>query len=96
MNKKYFDGELDFSIRFVTNQKSRYGSCSFSTRSIRISDRIAKTPRWVQDYVIVHELAHLLHPNHNKKFWEKVNQYRYAERARGYLIAVGMLPDEKQ
>jgi len=91
LNKKYFNGSLDFSIRFVTNQNTRFGSCTSSTKSIRISDRIAKTPRWVQDYVIIHELAHLVHPNHTKRFWEKVNQYKYAERARGYLIAMGMI-----
>ena len=94
LNRIYFNSSLDFSIKFVTNQKTRFGSCTFSTRSIRISDRLAKMPKWVLDYVIIHELAHILFPNHSNKFWEKVNQYKYAERARGYLIAVGFLPDE--
>ena len=94
LNKKYFKGDLDFSIKFVKNQNTRFGSCTVSTRTIRISDKIAKMPRWVQDYVIVHELAHIIHPNHTKKFWEKVKEYKYTERARGYLIAVGLNPDE--
>lgn len=95
LNNKYFKGNLDFSIKFVTNQNTRFGSCTSSTKTIRISDKIAKMPRWVQDYVIIHELAHIMHPNHTKKFWEKVNEYKFAERARGYLIAVGLNPDEK-
>jgi predicted metal-dependent hydrolase len=89
LNRKYFDGALHFSIRFVTNQNSRYGSCTSIDKSIRISDRVKTMPSWVQDYIIIHELAHLLYPDHSKKFWEIVNQYRYAERAKGYLIAVG-------
>jgi len=95
LNKIYFDGSLDFSIKFVTNQNTRFGSCTSANKSIRISDRLAKMPRWVQDYVIIHELAHILHPNHTKRFWEKVNQYKYAERAKGYLIAVGMQQDDE-
>lgn len=95
LNKMYFDGSLDFSIKFVTNQNTRFGSCTSATKSIRISDRLAKMPRWVQDYVIIHELAHILHPNHTKRFWEKVNRYKYTERAKGYLIAVGLQLDEK-
>ena len=96
LNKKYFNGDLDFSIKFVSNQNTNFGSCTIKTRSIRISDRLAKMPRWVQDYVIIHELAHILYPNHSRKFWEKVNQYKYAERARGYLIAMGMLSENKR
>lgn len=91
LNKKYFDGNLDFEIKYVTNQTSKFGSCSPDQKRIRLSDRIADMPRWVQDYVIIHELAHLIHPNHSKKFWKKVHQYKYAERAKGYLIAIGML-----
>ena len=93
LNKIYFNNSLDFSIRFVTNQKTRFGSCTYKTKSIRISDRIAKAPKWVQDYVIIHELAHLIYPNHSRRFRELVNRYKYAERARGYLIAMGMLSD---
>jgi len=53
-------------------------------------------PSWVQDYIIVHELAHLLYPDHSRQFWETVNQYKYAERAKGYLIALGAEPPDEQ
>jgi predicted metal-dependent hydrolase len=88
LNKKYFDGILRYSICFVTNQHSRYGSCTSMDKSIRISDQVKTMPPWVQDYIILHELTHLLYPDHSKKFWETVNQYKYAERAKGYLIAL--------
>jgi len=95
INKKYFDGRLKFDIKYVTNQNTRFGSCTPENKTIRLSHRLADMPQWVIDYVIIHELAHLLHPNHSKKFWELVNRYKYAERARGYLIAVGMASDEE-
>ena len=78
------------SIRWVTNQKKRQGSCTVSKSAIRISHRISHMPRFVQDYIIVHELAHLIEPNHGKRFWELVYRYPRAERARGYLMAVGL------
>jgi len=90
LNEKYFNGSLNFSIRFVTNQNSRYGSCTSLDKSIRISDRVKSMPSWVQDYIIIHELTHLIYPDHSKKFWETVNRYKYAERAKGYLIALGV------
>ena len=90
LNKKYFNGSLQFSIQFVGNQRKRFGSCSPFAKTIRISDRIAGMPRWVQDYVILHELTHLRYPDHSKLFWEKVMEYPLCERARGYLIAVGL------
>lgn len=91
LNRKYFDSQLRYkSIEYVTNQQRRYGSCTPATGSIRISDRIATMPAWVLDYVIVHELAHLRETNHSTAFWKLVNRYSLAERARGYLIAVGM------
>ena len=95
INKKFFNGSLDFTIKYVSNQNKRFGSCTPETKMIRISDRVAKMPSWVQDYVILHELTHLIHPNHSKEFWEKVNEYKYTERAKGYLIAVGMNRDEE-
>ncbi|MBN1860372.1 MAG: M48 family metallopeptidase [Candidatus Thermoplasmatota archaeon] len=94
LNKKYFEGSLDFSIRFVTNQNSRFGSCTSSDKTIRISERVKSMPSWVQDYILLHELAHLICPDHSKKFWGIVDQYRYAERAKGYLFAIGASKEE--
>lgn len=76
-------------IVWSTRQKTLWGSCSVETRRIRISERVAAFPKWVLDYVIVHELAHLQEPDHGPAFWELVNRYKMAERARGYLIAKG-------
>jgi len=74
-------------IVFSPRQRMRWGSCSPGSGRIRISDRIAGFPTWVIDYVIVHELAHLVVADHSKAFWELVNRYDRAERARGYLEA---------
>lgn len=91
LNREYFDGKLSWeTIRWVTNQNTRFGSCTPSSRQIRISNRVAEMPQFVQDYVIVHELAHLVEPNHSQKFWDWVYRYPKTERARGYLMAVGL------
>ncbi len=90
LNRQYFKGKLSWqSIKWVTNQNQRVGSCTPSQGTIRLSHRLAKMPGFVLDYVIVHELAHLLEANHGPKFWKLVNRYPKTERARGYLMAVG-------
>ena len=76
------------SIRWVTNQNGRWGSCTPADRTIRISHRIQEMPDWVIDYVVLHELAHLVVPSHNARFWALVGRYPKAERARGYLEGV--------
>jgi predicted metal-dependent hydrolase len=76
-------------IRWVSNQRDRWGSCTPAHGTIRLSDRLAAFPPWVVDYVIVHELTHLLEPHHGERFWEIVGRYELAERARGYLMAKG-------
>lgn len=91
LNKKYFDGRLRWrSVRYVTNQNSRFGSCTPEDGTIRLSHRLASMPDWVRDYVLVHELAHLVESNHGPRFWKLVNRYPLTERARGYLMAVGL------
>ena len=81
-------GAVPYSIRWVTNQNGRWGSCTPADRTIRISHRIQEMPDWVIDYVVLHELAHLVVPSHNARFWALVGRYPKAERARGYLEGV--------
>ena len=91
LNERYFGGRLRFTdVRYVVNQQGRFGSCTPARGTIRISDRVAKMPPWVRDAVLVHELAHLEEPNHSARFWQLANTYPLMERARGYLMAVGL------
>ncbi|WP_285551196.1 M48 metallopeptidase family protein [Actinoplanes regularis] len=84
----YADLVVPQSVRWVTNQNGRWGSCTPDDATIRISHRIQEMPDWVIDYVLLHELAHLVVPSHNTRFWELVNRFPKAERARGYLEGV--------
>jgi len=74
------------SVRWVDNQTSRWGSCTPGDRTIRLSSRLQGMPVWVVDYVLVHELAHLLEAGHDEKFWSWVDRYPHAEKAKGYLL----------
>ncbi|WP_320066348.1 M48 family metallopeptidase [Micromonospora sp. RTGN7] len=85
---EYGDRAVPVSVRWVTNQNGRWGSCTPADRTIRISHRIQDMPDWVIDYVLLHELAHLIVPSHNARFWALVGRYPKAERARGYLEGV--------
>jgi len=95
LNKKYFGGHLKItSIEYSTNQNSRFGCCNLKTGGILISHRLASMPDWVRDYVIVHELAHLIVPNHGKSFHDLTAKYQWKERAIGYLMAKGYQEEE--
>ncbi|MFL6026743.1 MAG: M48 family metallopeptidase [Friedmanniella sp.] len=72
-------------VRWVSNQRHRWGSCTPSTGVIRLSDRLQAMPSWVVDYVLVHELAHLVEASHSAAFWRLVARYPDAERGKGYL-----------
>ena len=73
------------TVRWVSNQNARWGSCTPGDKSIRLSSRLQGMPSWVVDYVLVHELAHLLEAGHTREFWAWVENYPKAERAMGYL-----------
>lgn len=72
-------------VFWVTNQQQRWGSCTPSTGLIRLSHRLQSLPAWVVDYVLLHELAHLVEPTHSNRFWRLVNRYPAAEKAKGFL-----------
>jgi len=74
------------SVRWVSNQRTRWGSCTPGDRSIRLSERLQQMPAWVVDYVLVHELAHLLEPSHDASFWAWVDRYPKSRKAQGYLL----------
>ena len=73
------------TVTWVSNQNSRWGSCTPADRSIRLSTRLLGMPAWVLDYVLLHELAHLIQPGHGPNFWSLLDTYPRTERARGFL-----------
>ena len=86
LSRAWLDGRaVPLSVRWVDNQRSRWGSCTPTDRTIRLSRRLQDMPGWVVDYVLVHELAHLLEPGHNPRFWALVECYPHAERAKAWL-----------
>ncbi len=89
LSQRYLGGlAKPSSIRWVTNQNSRWGSCTPADGTIRISARVKGMPGYVLDYVVLHELAHLLAPGHGPQFWGLLRSYPRTERARGYLEGV--------
>lgn len=100
LSRRYLQGRaVPASVAWSSRQHGRWGSCTPLDASIRISARLQGMPSWVVDYVLVHELVHLVEPGHNRRFWSLVERYPRAERARGYLEGVaavaglpGLLP----
>ncbi|MFD4787448.1 M48 family metallopeptidase [Streptomyces sp. NPDC058459] len=97
LSERYFEGRArPGSVRWVTNQNTRWGSCTPAEGTIRLSHRLRGMPEYVIDYVLCHELAHLLVPGHGPDFWRLLESYPRTERARGYLEGVAAtagLPD---
>ena len=79
------EAPLPVSVRWTSAQHRRWGSCTPANRTIRLSDRLQPVPSWVTDYVLLHELVHLVEPNHSPRFTRLLSAYPRAERARGYL-----------
>jgi predicted metal-dependent hydrolase len=72
---RHLDGIRPSSIRWSSNQTTRWGSCTPATREIRISERLRATPSWVLDSVIHHELVHLVEAGHGARFRELERRY---------------------
>lgn len=94
LSAKYLDGRAHpTSVRWSSNQGRRWGSCTLIDGSIRISTRVQGMPEWVLDYVLLHELAHLLHAGHGPDFWAELDAYPRTQRARGFLEGVAYAAD---
>lgn len=86
LSGRYLDGRArPVSVRWSARQLQRWGSCTPAEGTLRISDRLRGMPDWVLDYVLVHELVHLLEPDHGPGFHALVDRYPQAQRARGFL-----------
>jgi len=85
LSELYLGGVHPRSIRWVSNQRRRWGSCTSGTREIRISDRLRVVPDWVLDAVIVHELAHLVEPSHNARFRRLAARFPRMDEADTFL-----------
>lgn len=79
---------------FIKNQKTLWGSCS-SRRNINYNYRIIMAPIEIIDYIVVHELCHLVHMNHSKNYWNTVKSILpdYKERrkwlkANGHMLRI--------
>lgn len=89
LSAKYLGGRaVPTSVRWVTNQNSRWGSATPSEGTIRLSHKLQPMPQWVIDYVLLHELAHLLVAAHNAAFWRLLAAYPETERAKAFLEGV--------
>jgi predicted metal-dependent hydrolase len=94
LSVKYLDGKArPASVRWSGNQGRRWGSCTLLDGSIRISTRVQGMPGWVLDYVLLHELAHLLHAGHGPEFWKILEAYPRTDRARGFLEGTSFAQD---
>ena len=97
LSERYLAGRaVPTSVRWVTNQNGRWGSCSTDDRSIRLSHRLKGMPGLVVDYVLLHELVHLLVPAHGPAFWAELESYPLTERAKGFLEGWSSAPGHAQ
>ena len=60
---------------FVQQMKTKWGSCNPRARSIRLNTELAKEPGECLEYIVVHEMVHLLEPTHNARFAALMDQF---------------------
>lgn len=82
---RYVDGVRPTSVTWSSRMRQRYGSCTPSTGTIRISRDLATAPAYVLDHVLVHELAHLVVADHSPAFRAILARHPDGARADGWL-----------
>jgi len=90
LSDRFLVGARPASVRWVTNQTARWGSCSYYSGEIRLSHRLRVVPEWVLDSVLVHEVAHLTHPDHSPAFHKLAGAYPRHKEAGVFLAGYGL------
>ncbi len=89
LSRRHLEGRaVPSSVRWVTNQRRRWGSCTPADGTIRLSDRLVGMPEHVVDYVLLHELVHLLVADHGPGFEAWMRGYPRLLEARAFLAGV--------
>ncbi|WP_229675894.1 M48 metallopeptidase family protein [Hoyosella rhizosphaerae] len=89
LSRRWLDGSaVPTRVEWVPAMRTRWASCTPDDGTIRVSNLLQAVPEYVLDYVLVHELAHLVIPGgHPPEFWELVDRFPRTERAIGFLEA---------
>ena len=90
LSERYLVGARPASVRWVTNQTARWGSCSHYSGHIRFSHRLRVVPEWVLDSVLVHEVAHLTHADHSPAFHRLAGAFPRHDEAGVFLAGYGL------
>lgn len=86
---------VEFAAARIVDNRYRWGSCTVN-RNVNFNWRLIKAPMFVIDYVIVHELAHLIEPNHTSRFWNIVRANTpKMEKAKAWLREQGQVLEEE-
>ena len=86
LNHKYLEGKaIPVSVEWSSRMSRIWGACTIEDRTIRISDRLRDAPEYALDYLLIHELIHILIPGHGADFHEMLTRYPQLERAEGYF-----------
>lgn len=94
LSSRFLQGRgIPATIRWVTNQNSRWGSATPAARAIRLSHKLQGMPNWVIDYVILHEMAHLIESSHNATFWGLLEGYPHTDTAKAFLQGAAYAAD---
>jgi predicted metal-dependent hydrolase len=86
---------LRFTAAKIVDNRYRWGSCTVRD-TVNFNWRLIKAPMFVIDYVIVHELAHLIETNHTTRFWSIIRAYLPTmEKAKAWLKEYGQMLEEE-
>lgn len=74
-NYQKFEEDIPFPNLKIREMKTRWGVCNIKTKTVTLNSLLFKESVEKLDYVIIHELSHLIHFNHSKSFWNLVSKY---------------------